>query len=240
MKIVLLSLVTCAFLASGVVAQQYNLQPLAKSEEKGVRGYVLVSAIFRASGEITDIKILNHPAADLEKEASLAVKKIKFTPAIKDGRPVSVRMQMEFTFQFLQAAKIELRQALQMFFSFLSPENLDALVKTLEKNRENSISPDTWTIAREQAGIPGLSNDEQKEYQGLKNEAIKRLPLELKIRAEKAQGAIPNKPIDDMERVVFSNLLFEGARSLSKENRARFVELYNKAMALGLKQFEGQ
>lgn len=61
------------------------------------KGIVLVSAIFESDGRITDIKIVRGISTKLDSKAMIQVSKIKFTPAKKNGKPVSVRMIMEIT-----------------------------------------------------------------------------------------------------------------------------------------------
>ncbi len=68
------------------------------AKKQKLQGVVIVSAIFRADGRITDIKVVRGLSKELEAEAIIAASKIKFTPALKNGNPVSVRMMMEFTF----------------------------------------------------------------------------------------------------------------------------------------------
>ena len=72
------------------------------ARDNGVQGTVIVSAIFRADGTITDLTILRGLPLGLNEEAIKAARKIKFKPAIKDGIPVSVKMSMEFSFQLLR------------------------------------------------------------------------------------------------------------------------------------------
>ena len=72
------------------------------ARDSGVQGTVILSAIFRADGKITDLTIIRGLPLGLNEEAIKAASKIKFKPAIKDGVPVSVKMSMEFTFQLLR------------------------------------------------------------------------------------------------------------------------------------------
>jgi TonB family protein len=72
--------------------------PIEAKHREEIQGVVLVSAIFRADGRITDIKIVCGLSKELDAEAIKAASKIKFTPALKNGVPVSTRMVMEFTF----------------------------------------------------------------------------------------------------------------------------------------------
>ncbi len=65
---------------------------------------IVLRAVFRKNGKITDIKFIEAKPtgfldAALSKKAIAAVKKIKFKPAMKDGHPVSMLMQLEYNFK---------------------------------------------------------------------------------------------------------------------------------------------
>jgi TonB family protein len=62
-------------------------------------GMVLLSAIFRSDGTLTGIHVIRGMPAGLTESAIQAAQSIRFTPALKDGRPVSVRVNLEFSFQ---------------------------------------------------------------------------------------------------------------------------------------------
>ena len=95
-----------------VLTASANLKPVITYLEKaqytiaardsGVEGIVLLSAVFRVDGTITDLRIIRGLPLGLNEEAMRAAGKIKFKPAIKDGVPVSVRMSMEFSFNLLR------------------------------------------------------------------------------------------------------------------------------------------
>jgi hypothetical protein len=55
-------------------------------------------AVFSADGEVTRITFYSALGFGLTTQAVKAAQKIKFTPAIKDGHPVSMYMQLEYTF----------------------------------------------------------------------------------------------------------------------------------------------
>lgn len=74
--------------------------------EAGVKATVVLTAVFRSSGKVTDIKLVKvtpeslprELAKTLTKRCVKAAKQIKFTPAMKDGRPVSQLIQLNFNF----------------------------------------------------------------------------------------------------------------------------------------------
>jgi TonB family protein len=71
------------------------------ARQNRVQGTVLVSAVFTADGRVTNIRVVRGLPDGLNDEAIKAAQKIKFTPAMKNGQAVSVRMSMEFSFNLL-------------------------------------------------------------------------------------------------------------------------------------------
>jgi TonB family protein len=75
-------------------------EPKYTKEAKQLRitGTVVLRCVFRASGKITDIAVIQGLPNGLTERAIEAARKIKFKPAIKDGHPVSMWMQLEYNF----------------------------------------------------------------------------------------------------------------------------------------------
>jgi TonB family protein len=61
-------------------------------------GTVLLKAIFTADGVVTNIKVASGLPYGLDDKAIEAAQKIKFIPAVKDGKFVSTWMQLEYNF----------------------------------------------------------------------------------------------------------------------------------------------
>jgi TonB family protein len=90
------------------VQSSLNLRPTVLSKEKarytdearknGVQGTVVLSVIFAADGTIRSIQVVRGLPDGLNENAIEAAKKIRFRPAIKEGKPVSVRGNLEFSF----------------------------------------------------------------------------------------------------------------------------------------------
>jgi TonB family protein len=78
-----------------------------QARKKGISGLVVIRCIFRASGEITDIFVASGLGQGLTKQAVEAVKKIKFAPALKDGHPVSVWVEVQYKFSLDKRDKKE-------------------------------------------------------------------------------------------------------------------------------------
>jgi TonB family protein len=70
-----------------------------EAKKNGVEGVVVLKAVFRADGRITDIEVIKSLPYGLTEKAIEAAQKIKFKPVIKDGRPVSVRGNLEYVFE---------------------------------------------------------------------------------------------------------------------------------------------
>ena len=63
-----------------------------------VQGVVVLTAVFSASGQITNIHVVRGLSDGLNDSAIDAARKIEFEPAIKDGKPVATKMQLEYRF----------------------------------------------------------------------------------------------------------------------------------------------
>lgn len=63
-----------------------------------VSGTVMLRAVFSSSGEVVQIRALHTLPFGLTERAIAAARQIKFVPATKGGRPVSVYMQLEYNF----------------------------------------------------------------------------------------------------------------------------------------------
>jgi len=83
--------------------------PETRSEVSGteINATVVLRAIFTKSGKVTDIKLVSVTpqdlpkglAKDIAKRSKKAAQKIKFSPATRDGNPVSMYVQLEYNFQ---------------------------------------------------------------------------------------------------------------------------------------------
>ena len=69
-----------------------------EARNNGVQGTVVLHIVFNANGKITDIKVIRGLPYGLNENAIDAAKKIRFKPAMKDGKPISVRGSVEFSF----------------------------------------------------------------------------------------------------------------------------------------------
>src|SRR6266851_5929198 len=63
-----------------------------------ITGTVVIKAIFSSSGQVIDIHAVSKLPDGLTEKAIAAARQIRFVPATKDGRPVSMYMQLEYNF----------------------------------------------------------------------------------------------------------------------------------------------
>ena len=63
-----------------------------------ITGTVVLRAVFSSSGSVTNISTIRGLPDGLTERAISAAKQIRFTPAMKDGHPVSMWMQLEYNF----------------------------------------------------------------------------------------------------------------------------------------------
>jgi TonB family protein len=69
-----------------------------KAKHNQVVGTVILKAIFSASGKVTNIRVVQGLPEGLTERAISAARQIKFVPATKEGKFVSMWMQLEYNF----------------------------------------------------------------------------------------------------------------------------------------------
>jgi TonB family protein len=69
-----------------------------EARQNKIQGTVVLQVVFNVNGSITDIRVIRSLPDGLTEKAIEAARKIRFNPAVKNGAPVSVRGQLEFTF----------------------------------------------------------------------------------------------------------------------------------------------
>lgn len=69
-----------------------------EARQAKMHGTVVLQAIFRSDGVMVITQVIKSLPFGLTLKAVEAAGRIRFTPAMKDGAPVSVRGQLEFTF----------------------------------------------------------------------------------------------------------------------------------------------
>jgi len=64
----------------------------------GVTGTVVLRAVFASNGTVTNVFVSRALSFGLTAEAVKAAKRIQFTPATKDGKPVSMWLELQYNF----------------------------------------------------------------------------------------------------------------------------------------------
>ncbi|MFN6204257.1 MAG: TonB family protein [Acidobacteriota bacterium] len=69
-----------------------------EARQNKIQGTVVLNVVFTADGRITNIRVVRGLPDGLTEKAIEAAQRIRFNPAVKSGVPVSVRGNLEFTF----------------------------------------------------------------------------------------------------------------------------------------------
>jgi len=80
------------------VLEKPEPQYTESARKNQVTGTVVLRAVFSSSGSVTNISTIRGLGDGLTERAIAAAKQIRFVPAQKDGRPVSMWMQLEYNF----------------------------------------------------------------------------------------------------------------------------------------------
>jgi TonB family protein len=75
---------------------EVDYTPAALAER--VQGSVLLRAVVGEDGRVRNIEIVQSLHAELDEQASNALRQWEFKPGTRDGKPVAVRIVTEFTF----------------------------------------------------------------------------------------------------------------------------------------------
>lgn len=84
-----------------IILYQEKAKYTEAARQNRVQGSVILSGIFGADGRMSNIESRRSLPDGLTEEAQLALQELIFLPAQKDGKPVSVRISVEFTFNLL-------------------------------------------------------------------------------------------------------------------------------------------
>lgn len=65
----------------------------ASAKRKGIKGVVKIEYIVNDKGRVENISIIESPSKILSDATKDVIRRVRFEPASKDGRPVKVRMR---------------------------------------------------------------------------------------------------------------------------------------------------
>ena len=68
------------------------------AKKRGIVGTVILKVVFSSSGKVTNIRVVQGMPDGLTERAIAAARQIKFIPATKEGKFVSMWMQLEYNF----------------------------------------------------------------------------------------------------------------------------------------------
>jgi TonB family protein len=74
------------------------------ARDHGIEGTVVIRAVLDSSGKVKSIRVVSGLPYGLTEKAVDAAHQLKFVPAVKDGRPVSQYIQIEYNFTFYDDA----------------------------------------------------------------------------------------------------------------------------------------
>jgi TonB family protein len=77
------------------------------ADRADVTATVEATAIFGASGEVGEIEITRWAGFGLDESAERAIRRLKFKPATRDGRPVSVRAGVRYNFRRVDDSNVK-------------------------------------------------------------------------------------------------------------------------------------
>lgn len=63
-----------------------------------ITGTIVIRAVFSSSGQVTNVHAVNSLPDGLTERAIEAARKIRFVPAMKNGHPVSMWMELQYNF----------------------------------------------------------------------------------------------------------------------------------------------
>jgi len=94
--------------AAADVAILYKPNPAysAEGREHKIQGDVLLEVVFLASGQIKVIRVISGLGFGMDDEAIHAAQRIRFTPAMRDGKPVDVSARIRIEFRLVPSQPI--------------------------------------------------------------------------------------------------------------------------------------
>jgi TonB family protein len=205
-----------------------------EARDNMTHGLVELNVIFRSEGSISDIKVVKGLPYGLTERAIDAARKIRFEPAIKDGQPVHVRGNLEFTFHLYDLDERSIHKMLRNDFPVLSKEAVQVMAKVIYK-RGDRDSDKAWRFAQQclEKGVSKLPQSEQEELTGLTLEAVRGLDEPDQRIYQKLMEKSKTEQASDEYEMWMIEFRFRGVSRLPDEKRRRAEALYNKAATLG-------
>ena len=205
-----------------------------EARDNYTHGTVVLNVVFRSNGSISDIRVVKGLPYGLTEKSIEAAVKIRFEPAVKDGQPVNVRMNLEFSFQLYDLDENGIRQILGNDFPVLSEETVRVMA-TLIYKRGDRDTEKAWRFAQQclEKGMNKLPQSEQEELTSLTLEAVRGLDESDLQFYQKLMEKSKTEQAPDYYEMWMIESRFRGISRLPDEKRRRAEALYNKAATLG-------
>jgi TonB family protein len=81
------------------ITYREKAQYTQEAKDNNVEGTVVLNVVFGVDGQLSGIRVIQGLPHGLTQKAVEAARKIRFEPAMKDGKPVNVRGNLEFNFK---------------------------------------------------------------------------------------------------------------------------------------------
>jgi TonB family protein len=227
-----------ALTQTGILKPKITYREKAKYTEEArdniTHGTVLLNVVFGSNGSISDIKVVYGLPYGLTEKAIEAAVKIRFEPAIKDGQPVNVRLNLEFKFQMYDLDESSIRKMLRDDFPVLSEEAVQAMATVIYKRGDRETEK-AWRFAKQclEKGVSKLPQSEQGELTSLTLEAVRGLHESLQQLYQKLMEKSKTEQLSEDQEMRMLEIRFKGIPMLPDEKRRRAEALYNKAATLG-------
>ena len=205
-----------------------------EARENMTHGMVVLNVVFRSNGKISDIRVVYGLPDGLTEKAIEAAVKIRFEPAIKDGQPVDVRLNLEFKFIMGDLDEMSIRKMLSNDFPPLSEEAVQAMATVIYKRGDRDTEK-AWRFAKQclEKGASKLPQSEQEELTSLTLEAVRGLHESLQQLYQKLMERSKTEQLTEDVKKRMMEIRFKGIPMLPDEKRRRAEALYNKAATLG-------
>ena len=196
----------------------------------------MLSVVFGVNGIISSVRVVRGLPYGLTESAIEAARKIRFEPAMKDGRSVSVRGMLEFIFNLYGLSEGSIRKMLRNDFPVLSDEVVKAMAAEIHK-RGDKEAEKAWQSGRRflEKGVDMLPQSEQEELMSLAFESVRDLDESVRRNLERLVEKLKTEQLDEYEMRQMTEIRLGGITRLSDEKRRRAEALYKKAASLGTK-----
>ena len=84
-----------------IILYREKVKYTQEAKDNKVEGTVVLSVVFGADSQITNIQVIRGLPHGLTEKAIEAVRKWRFRPSMKDGKPVAVTANVEVNFRLL-------------------------------------------------------------------------------------------------------------------------------------------